>query len=317
MRIRTAALFVLPVLAAACGMAAGVVVEGRDNPPAAVPAPQQADPAPQAPTAPAPAPAPAPDLLALPATGEPVAPEDAGALASMLTEVERRLREPNRTPESLAAEGRWQQVLYRKLGSRPDLLEPVLAAMPTELHGPVRANTFAGARLADMHRPKPVAPGAPPRELKLPSWRIVVPPPADELKAHYLEAEAATGVPWAYLAAVNLVETRMGRIRGTSVAGAQGPMQFMPATWGEWGQGDVNNPRDAIMAAARFLKWGGLPGDPNRAIFRYNRDVRYVDAVRTYAEQMLADPRAYYGYYHWQVYFGPVLLPEGYDGSAT
>lgn len=316
MRLRIAALLVLPVLAVACGMAAGVVVDGQESrPPAAVTPSSSQAPATSSPEI---APPPAPDMLALPAGGEPTAPEDPAALAVLLAEVERRLRDPNRMPESLVAEGRWQQVLYRKLGARPELLEPTVAAVPADLQPIVRANAFAGARLADMHKPKPQPPGSPPKELKLPSWRIVTPPPADQLLGFYREAEAATGVPWAYLAAVNLVETRMGRIRGTSVAGAQGPMQFMPATWGEWGEGgDVNDPRQAILGAARFLRWGGLPGDANKALFRYNRDIRYVDAVRTYAEQMLANPRAYYGYYHWQVYFGPVLLPEGYDGSTA
>ena len=43
------------------------------------------------------------------------------------------------------------------------------------------------------------------------------------------------GIDWTYLASIHLVETRMGRIRGTSVAGAQGPMQFIPATWASYG----------------------------------------------------------------------------------
>jgi hypothetical protein len=181
---------------------------------------------------------------------------------------------------------------------------------------------FAGARLAAMHSPsKPADPAAPPKARPLPKWQIVMPPSPDELKSYYEEAQAATGVHWTYLAAVNLVETRMGRIRGDSVVGAQGPMQFMPPTWAEWGEGDVHDYRDAIMAAARFLKWGGMPGDVDGAIFKYNRDVRYVDAVRTYAEQMQADPRAYYGYYHWQVYFSngveSVWLQPGYDGNEA
>lgn len=304
----------MSALVTACGQSTGADrLTARPTPTAAAATTTAA-------TAPVESPAPPttpPDPLALPASGSPVAPDDPAALAALLTAAERAVRDPARAPETLGATGRWQQVLYRKLGTRPDLLETVVAAIPPELHAPVRANAFAGARLADMHKPKPTAPGAPPKEPKLPSWRIVPPPPADELKAYYQQAEATTGVPWSYLAAVNLVETRMGRIRGTSSAGALGPMQFMPATWGEWGEGDVHSPRDAIMAAARFLRWGGMPADPNRAIFRYNRDVRYVDAVRTYAEQMQADARAFYGYYHWQVFFGPHWLPEGYDGSTA
>ena len=58
-----------------------------------------------------------------------------------------------------------------------------------------------------------------------------VTPPAAELLADYNAAAQATGVGWQYLAAVHLVETRMGRIRGTSAAGAEGPMQFLPSTF--------------------------------------------------------------------------------------
>jgi soluble lytic murein transglycosylase-like protein len=313
MRRSTAAIVAMSALLTACGLASGDDRRVARQAPTA----EATDPGTAAPIESPPPPRPPPDPLALPASGPPVAPDDPAALAALLAAAEGAVRDPARAPQTLGAAGQWQQVLYRKLGSRPELLEAVVTALPPDLHGPVRANVFAGARLADMHKPQPAAPGAPPKELQLPSWRIVPPPPADELKTYYQQAEAATGVHWTYLAAVNLVETRMGRIRGTSSAGALGPMQFMPATWGEWGEGDVHSPRDAILAAARFLRWGGMPADPNRAIFRYNRDVRYVDAVRTYAEQMQADPRAFYGYYHWQVFFGPHWLPEGYDGSAA
>src|SRR6266545_1614955 len=48
------------------------------------------------------------------------------------------------------------------------------------------------------------------------------PPPAATLLAHYRAAERRFGVPWNVLAAVNLVESGFGRLRETSVAGAQG-----------------------------------------------------------------------------------------------
>ena len=67
-------------------------------------------------------------------------------------------------------------------------------------------------------------------------------------------------MPWTYLAAIHLVETRMGRIRGASTAGARGPMQFLPSTWALYGAGgDINDPRDAILAAARLLRHHGAP----------------------------------------------------------
>lgn len=260
----------------------------------------------------------APDPLALPAEGPPVAPGDPASLATVLTAAERTIRDPARPPEQLAAAGHWQQVAYTELARRPDWVDPVLAEMPGELHAAVRRNVFAGVRLREMSTPSDPARAA--RVRDLPRWRIVDPPPADQLRSFYAEAEAASGVHWSYLAAINLVETRMGRIVGDSVAGAQGPMQFMPATWAEWGQGNVHDHRDAILAAGRYLRWGGMPGDVNGALFRYNRDRRYVDAVRTYAEEMQADPRAFYGYYHWQVYFNTradnVWLAPGYDRTG-
>ena len=141
------------------------------------------------------------------------------------------------------------------------------------------------------------------------------------LRAYYGEAEASSGIPWAYLASIHLVETRLGRIRGTSSAGAQGPMQFIPETWARYGQGDINDNRDAILAAARLLQANGGPGDMSRALFRYNNSDRYVEAVESYAQLMLSDERAFLGYYGWQVYSattgGTFLLPAGYPGKPA
>ena len=39
---------------------------------------------------------------------------------------------------------------------------------------------------------------------------------------------------------INLVETRFNRLRNNSSAGAQGPMQFMPATWRAYGLGGAS-----------------------------------------------------------------------------
>ena len=154
----------------------------------------------------------------------------------------------------------------------------------------------------------------------LPAWRIQPPAPAEELLGYYRDAQAATGVGWNYLAAINFVETRFGSIAGTSTAGAQGPMQFMPATWAGYGQGgDVTAPRDAIMAAGRYLAANGFAGDPGRAIFAYNHADEYVRAVSDYAAVLAADPSTFGHYYLWDVYYfttaGDVLLPIGY--SAT
>ena len=314
--------------------AAGCSVVPEDDLPAAVQtfaASDEPTPTPSPPSEPAaPTPAPTPTAPAAPTTtptpvdpleladGQaPEVPADPTAIAGLLTAAEERIRDESLPAADIADAAHWQQLIYRRLAEQPELVQSVVGALPSHLQPVAEANVFAAARLRDLHSGSDPEGDVAVRDL--PAWQILEPAPAEELLGHYAEAEAATGVHWSYLAAVNLVETRMGRIRGDSSAGAQGPMQFRPATWAEWGEGDVNNPRDAILAAGRYLAWGGMPGDVDGALFRYNRDQRYVDAVRTYAEQMQADPRAYHGYHHWQVYFDTgaehVWLPVGYGAN--
>jgi membrane-bound lytic murein transglycosylase B len=137
------------------------------------------------------------------------------------------------------------------------------------------------------------------------------------LLTYYKEAQQQYGVPWQYLAAINLIETNMGRIQGLSSAGAQGPMQFMPSTWAYWGRGDVNNPHDAILAAGRYLEGHGAPNNMSHAIYAYNPSMLYVRAVQLYAQQMFSEPSTFLAYYNWQVYVpmpdGIRVLPEGFS----
>ena len=91
-------------------------------------------------------------------------------------------------------------------------------------------------------------------------------------------------------------------MRNDSVAGAQGPMQFMPATWQAYGlRGDVHDPRDAILGAANYLHANGAPGDERGALFHYNPSSLYVEAVSRYANRMRKDPLAFYAFYAWPV----------------
>jgi len=232
---------------------------------------------------------------------------DPDSVATTLATSEVAIRNPATPPSDLERLAVAQQAAYRQLVEHPEWMEQVLAKVPPALHDTVRANTTAGAELRALTKPRPA----------LPPWRIVAPAPAEELLGYYKEAGARIGVPWQYLAAIHLVETRMGRIRGTSIAGAQGPMQFLPATWARYGNGgDINSNRDAILAAARLLKSNGAPTNMANALYRYNPTPRYVKAVTAYAGQIQADERAYLGYYHWQVYYrmvdGDRLLPVGY-----
>jgi membrane-bound lytic murein transglycosylase B len=70
-----------------------------------------------------------------------------------------------------------------------------------------------------------------------------------------------------------------------------GPMQFLPATWktvGVDGNGDgvanIMDPRDAIPAAARYLRMGGAPRHWYRALLTYNHADWYVLKVLGVAE---------------------------------
>ena len=90
---------------------------------------------------------------------------------------------------------------------------------------------------------------------------------ASTLLSFYREAERRFGIRWELLAAINFVETDFGRARTTAKADAQGPMQFEPATWREYGMGgDVYSERDAILAAANLLAANGGRTDERAAL---------------------------------------------------
>jgi len=102
----------------------------------------------------------------------------------------------------------------------------------------------------------------------------------------YQAAGMEYGIRWEILAAINEIETDYGRNLNVSSAGALGWMQFMPATWKQYGvdangdgRKDPYNPVDAIFAAARYLKAAGADKDLRKAIFAYNHADWYVDSV--------------------------------------
>ena len=124
--------------------------------------------------------------------------------------------------------------------------------------------------------------------------------PVDVLKSYYAEAQRLYGVDASYLASINFIESNFGRVNGPSSAGALGPMQFLPGTWKNYGQGgNVNDPHDAIMAAARYLVHYGAPYDMRTAIWHYNLDYDYVDAVVLFARAYRADPMWVDRMYYW------------------
>ena len=240
----------------------------------------------------------------------PERPRTARQAARALVAAEAAIADPATDAKALVRAARTQQLVYRELGAHPAWDETVLTGVPAKLRSVVRANVASRREFRAMHSVL---------SDQLPAWRIVAPAPAAQLLRFYKRGERAFGIGWEYLAAINLVETGMGRIRGTSVAGAQGPMQFLPSTWAKWGRGDIQDPADSIMAAARYLAHdgGARPGRLDDALFRYNNSTRYVRGVTHLAEVMERRPRAFYGYYHWDIYYlttrGDVRLPVGYD----
>ncbi|MEW5808858.1 MAG: lytic transglycosylase domain-containing protein [Actinomycetota bacterium] len=252
------------------------------------------------PTAPPPAVAHPPRVLATDPTG----------LAYGVVADERALRDPMASEALVTAAARRQQAAYRILARHPEWDATARPRVPAELRSAYDRNIDARRQLEAMARPRAT----------LPAWRIVAPRPMGELMGYYREAQAAFGVGWSVLAAINFVETAFGRVAGVSTAGAQGPMQFMPATFAAYGAGgDIHDPRDAIMAAGRYLAANGFARDRDHALYRYNNSWQYVRAVNAYATVIADDAAGLRGYFRWAVYInttaGDVVLPDDY--SAT
>ncbi len=273
----------LAALIALAGAVVGRWAASGDDPPAR-----------SAQTAP-PRPPPAPDA-ALPA--------DPARLAAAMTAADRALRraiaawrtdgDPERgePPAEVTLQALYLQRALRLLSRRPDLTARTARRLGPRLASTTRNVT---ASLRDLRR---LSAGWRPHRV-----RTGPPEPIGALLGHYREAQRRFRVGWHVLAAVNLVESAFGRLRNNSVAGAQGPMQFIPATWRAYGLGgDVQDPRDAILGAANYLRRSGAPADYARALHAYNPSRLYVNAVRRYARLIARDRDAVYAFYSWQVF---------------
>jgi len=230
-------------------------------------------------------------------------------LNSRLASAYGALRDARRSPATRAAAARSIQLTSGQLLSikawRPSALAALLPADRPSLQAILDAGDELAVLGDDVNG--------------TPHWRISAPDPEAALVAYYHEGQQAYGIPWQYLAAINFVETATGRIHGLSVAGAQGPMQFMPATWATYGHGDVNDPREAVLAAARYLRARGGPADMDSALYAYNQSHNYVRAIDIFAQQIAGDADAFTVYYNWSVVVptseGPALIPEGWTSG--
>ena len=169
----------------------------------------------------------------------------------------------------------------------------MLGRLPHGLAAEAERNVAAGSALFEHLSPLK----------EVPDLRTGAPQPAGILLGYLEAAEERFGVEWEVLAAVMLIETRMGRVGSHSSAGARGPMQFLPATWAAYGlEGDVRDEEDAVMGAANYLRASGAPVDYREALFAYNPVRSYVTAVTNYAKAMRRDAETFYAYYNWQVF---------------
>jgi peptidoglycan hydrolase CwlO-like protein len=122
--------------------------------------------------------------------------------------------------------------------------------------------------------------------------------PAEYQRLYLAAARTCRGMSWSLLAAIGQVETGHGANTSSSYAGAQGPMQFMPATFASYGvdgdgdgDADIHDPADSIFTAARYLCANGAGRDEEstaRAVWHYNHADWYVALVLKLAGQYAA-----------------------------
>ena len=233
-------------------------------------------------------------------------PREPGRLAQALTETTTALRTAVRRWENKSmAPARevmllalHQQRIYRLLAREDRLARRVLVLLSRPLAAKSRDLLVAHRELYRLTPP-------------IRNARIRVGParPAAALLGYYREAQRRFRVQWNVLAAINFVESKFGKLRSASAAGAQGPMQFMPATWRLYGLGgNVYEARDAILGAANYLRASGAPRDLRRALYAYNHSSAYVDAVLRYARRIRSDGLTFFALYNWQVF---VKTPSG------
>jgi membrane-bound lytic murein transglycosylase B len=230
----------------------------------------------------------------LPTTAADVANALATTTAALRTEIEkwRATGAVGRPSRDLVLDALYQQRLTRLLSQRKPLATRVVPMLAATLRAFVRDVVVAHRDLVAI---------TPALHVRAP--HVGPAAPAPRLLAYYRGAQRRFGVPWSVLAAVNFVESAFGKLRSASAAGAQGPMQFMPATWRAYGLGgNVHDPHDAILGAANYLRASGARRNIRRALHAYNPSPVYVDAVLRYARQLRVDVDAFYTFYNWQVF---------------
>jgi cell wall-associated NlpC family hydrolase len=173
---------------------------------------------------------------------------------------------------------------------------PFMADHGAPLDGTVVSpSATPGTGLVDLGRRQggigfPLPPPGTPRLHSLDHPALPIPP---AVQALYVAAANRYHLPWTLLAGIGMEETGHGRTTATSSAGAQGLMQFRPATWARYGvdgdrdgRANITNPADSTMAAANYLTATGVTAGPDgvrRALLAYNPAGWYINDVLHYA----------------------------------
>lgn len=200
-------------------------------------------------------------------------------------------------PRGLARPVLVEQKLGYRLVDSPSFARRVFARLPPRVARDVRDDVLALRELSRLTRPRPRS-----------ALRVCRARPAAALLSYYREAQRRFRVRWQLLAAINFVESDFGRLCNDSPAGAQGPMQFLRSTWKKYGIGDVHDPHDAILGAARYLVAAGVRSSESRALYRYNPSAAYVDAITRFARRIQRGQHVLFVYYSRQLF---VRTPAG------
>ena len=178
------------------------------------------------------------------------------------------------------------------LDGRPNNPTPTPAPAPTR-DTPAGVEGGIGFDLPKAGQPRLASLTTPPSAIPAP------------VKALYVAAANKYQLPWTLLAGIGMEETAHGHASATSTAGAQGLMQFIPATftaYGVDGDGDgrasIHSDADSIFSAANYLTKSGVTKGPDgvrAALYAYNHAQWYINDVLHYAHSyggglVLGDP---------------------------
>lgn len=124
--------------------------------------------------------------------------------------------------------------------------------------------------------------------------------PMDRYDSIFQYYAARFGLDWQRIKRQAIAESSLDP-RALSPVGAMGLMQFLGATWHEWGQGDPFNPEASIEAGCRYMQYlcgcyGEIPDSDERfrfALSAYNWGRGNVNKALAHAREEYGHPASY------------------------